>query len=128
MTLSRTPLRRGAAPKKRTPLKKVNRARKARRFAEDFGGKAYLEFLHGLECAICGAPCELTEAAHVRSRGAGGKAEDLVPLCGTRWGILGCHRRFDLREPGIRAHEPRLRSLAKRLWRDFQNNLTEEVE
>ena len=80
-------------------------------------------------CAICNAPCELTEAAHLTSRGAGGKADVFVPLCGTRFGILGCHARFDLREESIRAHEPRLRSLAKRLWKQFnENNLNEEIE
>lgn len=113
------PLRRGAAPKKRTPIKRVNRARKAKRFEEAFGGKAYLEFIHGLECAVCGCRCELTEAAHLTSRGAGGKADVIVPLCGSRGGWTGCHRRFDEHDPAIRAHEPRLRSLAKRLRKEF---------
>lgn len=114
---------------RKTPLRKRNPKRAAERFERDFGGKPYLEFIHGLECAICGALCEWTEAAHVKSRGAGGRAADLVPLCGTRWGILGCHAKFDAHDPEARSHEPRLRSLARRLWSEWQTRTeTEEGE
>lgn len=115
----RSPLRPGTGSRKRSLIRKVNRARKARLFHEDFGGKEYLAFIHGLECAVCGMPCDLTEAAHLTSRGAGGKADVLVPLCGTRFGVLGCHARFDAHDPEIRKHEPRLRPLAKRLRAEF---------
>ncbi len=56
---------------KRTPLKKRNPKRRARLFIEDFGGKEYLEVIHSMPCAVCDAPCEWTEAAHLTSRGAG---------------------------------------------------------
>lgn len=109
MTLSRS------KPMKRTRLKPVNRKRRAKLFAEDFGGKAYLEFIHGLECAACGSPCEYTEAAHLTSRGAGGKVDVVVPLCGSRFNMPGCHHKYDAHDPELRALEPRLRSLAKQL-------------
>lgn len=105
---------------RKTRLRPVNRARKAKRLETDFGGKPYLEFIHGLPCAVCEMPCDLTVAAHLTSRGAGGKAADIVPLCAARFGVLGCHEKYDLHHESIRAHEPRLRSLAKRLWREFQ--------
>jgi hypothetical protein len=123
-----------SSPKSPRRLKKVNPKRKKRLFQEDFGGKEYLAYIHSLPCAICEAPCEYTEAAHVRSRGAGGKASDLVPLCGNRIyattglsrdvGVVGCHQLFDERKSDARSHEMRLRSLAKKLyssWLDSQS-------
>lgn len=44
-----------------------------------FGDKA--EWIRTLPCLVCGnLP---SQAAHVKSRGAGGLSEDLVPLCHT---------------------------------------------
>ena len=102
--------------KRTKPMKRVNAARKRKAFIEDFGGKEYLEVIHSMPCAVCDAPCEWTEAAHLTSRGAGGKADVIVPLCGSRFGELGCHAKYDLRDSELRDHEPRLRRLAKRLW------------
>lgn len=72
--------------KRGKPLPRVNRARRARRKAEDFGPQA--ELCRTLPCCACGhrAP---SDPAHVRSRGAGGHDRgNVVPLC-RRPG--GCH-------------------------------------
>ena len=60
-----------------TPLRKVNSHRRRTRHAEAFGDKAH--WIRSQPCVICGD--RHTQAAHVRSRGAGGKADVLVPLC-----------------------------------------------
>lgn len=39
---------------------------------------AYLDYIRSLPCCICG---RIAEAAHVRSRGAGGTDYQTVPLC-----------------------------------------------
>jgi hypothetical protein len=81
-----TPLDRGTAELSReTPLRKRNPERKARLFDEQFGSVARVRWFQMQECAAChGWP---SECAHVRSRGAGGKAEDCIPLC------KDCHAR-----------------------------------
>ena len=63
---------------KRTPMKRTNRKRKAAAFSKAFGDIDRVAFVRGLGCLICGDPAE---AAHVRSRAAGGGPDDLVPLC-----------------------------------------------
>jgi len=118
-------------PKKRLPLPRPTkriRARNPKRakrlFTEDFGSKKYLEAIHVMPCAICGV-YGWTVPAHTRSRGAGGKVDDIVPLCCSRWWIEGCHERYDRREVVARYHELRLRTLAKKLHADFQAHTTE---
>lgn len=103
---------------KRSPLKKVNRERRKRLFEEDFGSKEYLAFIHSLPCAVCNE-YGWTQAAHTKSRGAGGKVDDVAPLCGNRLGITGCHARYDDHDPEVRQYELMLRSLAKQLRADW---------
>ena len=62
---------------RRTPIKKVNRKRKAKREAEHFGDKA--KWVRTLVCLVCGR--YPVQACHAKSRGAGGTAEHLVPMC-----------------------------------------------
>lgn len=64
--------------KRKKPLRQVNPERLARRRAESFGPQA--ELCRRLPCCACGrkATCD---PAHVRSRAAGGKDSDCVPLC-----------------------------------------------
>jgi hypothetical protein len=102
-------------------IRKRNAKRKAKRFLSDFGGKDYLEYVKSFSCAICGANKNWSVAAHLTSRGAGGKAEDTVALCRTRYGIEGCHERYDAHDPEIRKHEPRLRKLASERWQAYLN-------
>lgn len=80
----RTPLRRTATLKRSTPLSPRNIGRRARRFAEAFGERGAA--VRGRPCLCRGrsltSPCSgPVEAAHARSRGAGGSRRDLVPLC-----------------------------------------------
>lgn len=73
------------------PIKKFNAKRKARRHEEEFGPPGFVEFVHSYGCVIarehdgdwqtagCVGP---VEAAHVKSRGAGGKwKNNIVGLC-----------------------------------------------
>lgn len=69
------------APTKRIPA--INRKRKAKRFERDYAGP-YAEWIRAQPCC-CQARGHFhaVEAAHVRSRGAGGHAHaNLLPLCG----------------------------------------------
>lgn len=73
------------------PIKKFNAKRKAKRRAEEFGPPGFVEFVHSYGCVVarnegysmnspsCSGP---VEAAHVKSRGAGGKwKNNIVGLC-----------------------------------------------
>jgi hypothetical protein len=115
---------------KRSALKPKNARRKKARFESDFGGEAYLAHIKSQPCAICGVQ-GFSEAAHVRSRGAGGKASDLVPLCAAhhveRWGVIvrsnGCHRQFDtMRWTLLPDTAERLQVLAAELYAEYHSN------
>lgn len=67
--------------KRKTPLRR-NKKRRERLFRRQFGSKERLEWLKRSSC-LCGKPA--AHAHHVKSRGAGGTADDLVPLC------VSCH-------------------------------------
>lgn len=74
---------------RRTRLRRANPERRARLHAKQFGAKA--EWIRSLGCLRCGwRPCD---AAHARSRGAGGTAEHLVPLC---WWCHGMQHRLGI--------------------------------
>jgi hypothetical protein len=85
---------------KRSRLPNRNSKRMAKRLITDFGGAGYKAWISAMPCAICGIH-GLSDPAHVKSRGSGGKADKLVPLC--RWWqspfssppYMGCHKRFD---------------------------------
>lgn len=74
----------GKPLRRRTPLRRSNPERLARRRACEFGGQSYRAWLLSHPCCTCGEP--RVELSHVRSRGAGGKAADMVPQC------RACHR------------------------------------
>lgn len=71
----RTPLRR------KTRLAPANRERRTELYAQQYGQRG--ELIRAMPCLLLGQDgCHgPIEAAHVRSRGAGGTARDLVPLC-----------------------------------------------
>ena len=91
--MKRTPIRR------KTPLKRTGyirrkttpeaKAKRAAKYERDFGDLA--EHVRGLPCAACGA-LGPSDPAHVKSRGAGGRAwldngdSNLLPFCRT------CHQ------------------------------------
>jgi hypothetical protein len=66
--------------RRETPLAPVNRERKAKRYARDFG--AHADWIRSLPCDLCGARPP-SDPHHARSRGAGGTARHLVPTCRT---------------------------------------------
>lgn len=72
--LRSSPLRRHA------PMRRRNDARRRKRFARDFGERAAI--VRAMPCLVGGIACSGdVQAAHVRSRGAGGTRRDLIPLC-----------------------------------------------
>lgn len=81
MNLSRrTQLGRGAPLVRRTRIRPVNPERRRRLSAEAFGERGAA--VRAMACVVVGDGCSgPIEAAHVRSRGAGGGRRDLVPLC-----------------------------------------------
>jgi hypothetical protein len=100
---------RRAKLERKVPLKKRNPERRAKRFEQQFGSVAFVKWVNLQECIIpgCGGwPCE---AAHVTSRGAGGTAEDVIPLCAAH------HREQHTRgvETFAREHDVDLRALAE---------------
>lgn len=78
--MRRSPLHPGK-PLRRTWLRQVNPTRRAERFAKAFGERG--DPIRAMPCllAVKGDCSGAIEAAHIRSRGAGGTLLDLVPLC-----------------------------------------------
>lgn len=78
--MKRTSIKRKSPLKRKTRLAPANRRRRARTFARNFGERA--TFIRAMPCLLAGTGCEgRIEAAHARSRGAGGDRRELVPLC-----------------------------------------------
>lgn len=110
----------GPLPRIRKPLARVNRARKAKRQTAAFGEHAH--YIRSLPCLCMDKPggwltCTMrVEAAHAKSRGAGGKADALVPLCSRH------HR--ELHDTGIATFSAKygldLPAIARELWLDGQ--------
>lgn len=120
-------LKRTGSPKRRTKLKPFNRERKARRFEVQYGGKAYREHICGMPCQICGVS-GWAVPAHSTTGGMGMKAHasTLVPLCGDRAGVIGCHTMLDVFPHRLpEGTEMRLRALGKQLWQAYQERRVE---
>ncbi len=81
----RAPIRRGKGKRQgwNSTLRPRNPERLGRLKEKQFGRRA--EWIRSQACATCMAPPR-SECSHVRSRGAGGTADDLIPQC------QGCHR------------------------------------
>ena len=79
-----TPLRR------RTPVKRANRARKASEFARTYHSKERVAFVKSLPCCVCFYSHDPSDNAHIKTGGTGRKADAkyIVPLCRT------CHRKL----------------------------------
>lgn len=81
-------MKKGVGIKRATPLKPKNAKRAKKRYAEAFGPPGFVEHVHSYGCLVfrekgplsgCEGP---SEAAHLKSRGAGGGwRENVVPLC-----------------------------------------------
>lgn len=121
----------GEPPKlKRTPIRPAPKAKREERFARNYGSKEYVAFLHSFPCGACGVS-GWTEAAHTETGGMGMKAgpETLVPLCGTRHGIEGCHQIYDTHPWDLpEGTQPHLRAMAKALWRMWEQRTTDDTE
>lgn len=125
MTLRRKKaLKRGKGLKRKSRLPAVNAKRRAKRHAIQYGGSAYVEHLHAMPCAVC-AVTGWTVAAHTETGGMGMKApaNTLVPLCGDRLGVVGCHTLYDCAPWKLPdGADMRLRALAKRLWQEWNES------
>lgn len=108
----------------RKPLNPVNRDRQRRLFRENFGGKSYRDWIVSLPCLLCGIE-GYSEPAHLISRGAGGKAKVLAPLCGVHPNtkgelVEGCHRIYDTKRWTLPADtEEMLMRIAADLYEEF---------
>ena len=60
-------------------VKRKNARRSAKEFRRAYGSRERVRAVQAMPCVVCGALP--SENAHVRSRGAGGGAADIVPLC-----------------------------------------------
>lgn len=139
--LRRTPLRPGPPPKRRTPLRVVNAARRARLRAKQFGPHAAAVCC--LPCAACrpevygfdgssyffrtdadladllaiadrgGLPVVSDPHHAIHTRGAGGLAHHVAPLCCAHHDEAGTAGRITF----ARRYRVRLRALARRLAR-----------
>lgn len=121
-------IKRGAPPQRTTAVRKVNRTRKAKQFQRDFGGAKYVDFLHLQRCAVSGfrmgewnpnrhGPHVICiVAAHMKSRGAGGHADDLIPLDAVLHaeqhaiGMRAFARKYGTTVTALRAHAKALRA------------------
>lgn len=112
MSIPRDPDKARAWKRRQKPIGKGDPAKRAARFVERFGGNERREWIASMPCAVCGE-YGWTENAHVRRQSQGGKAGDVVPLCGDRRGVTGCHTQFD--QYRLEEHRLRLGQLAKRL-------------
>lgn len=67
---------------RKTPIRKVNRARKAAAFVRNFHSDEYVRFTRSRPCVFCGGgPCV---TAHIKARGMGGCNSDwtqTLPVC-----------------------------------------------
>lgn len=78
--MRRTELKRRMPLTRRTRLRPVNRERRLERYAAAFGDRG--ELVRAMPCICLGNECHgPIEAAHTKSRGAGGSRRDMVPLC-----------------------------------------------
>lgn len=95
---------------RRTPIKRVNKGRKARLREQQWGPPGWVQFVKSQRCCACHGP--YPEAAHEPSRGAGGTWKDIVPLC------AHCHRT----RPGA------IHQIGRRLFEEKNNLDLEEVK
>lgn len=75
------PLRRSGSLKRGARLRPTNPERKLERYARNYGDRGAI--VRAMPCLLLAAGgCKgAVEAAHVKSRGAGGDRRSLVPLC-----------------------------------------------
>lgn len=110
----------GEPPKlAKAPVKPINRKRRAKLFSEGFESEERVEWYRHQFCVVPGCdegPCHV---AHVKSRGAGGKADDAVPLCTKHHseshdiGILTFQRKYGIDLPALAV-------VFARKWKEWQ--------
>ena len=93
---------RGTYLRTRTPMPRVNRARKAKNSLRAYGPAERRDWLTSRPCIICGKPGP-SEQAHVETGGTGRKAnaDKTIPAC------HDCHQGPQGMHAGIRSFEAR---------------------
>lgn len=104
--MKRTPIRRTTPLRRSSRLAPRNAKRKSERWTRQFGSPERVAFVRSLCCVACLNFGEI-ENHHITSRGAGGVATDIVPLCQT------CHRAW---------HKQGRRTFCAR-WEIFEEDL-----
>lgn len=109
-------LPRKASLRPKTPMRKVNTARKAKEWQRAYGSPERCDFVNWYGCVVCGyTPCE---NAHLENDGMGRKAnyDLIVPLCPTH------HREQEGRTQAFqRDHDIDLYALAAQVEREWQS-------
>ena len=105
-------------PRKRLPT--INRKRRAARFAKAYGsGGRHAAWVRAQGCVVPDCFGRPVEAAHTRSRGAGGTSRHLVGLCG--FGSPENHH-AEQHSIGVATFQGRrhvnLAAMAEKLWRE----------
>lgn len=75
------PLAPGAPPERKQRVKPVNRERRSLYSEKHYGTEDFRAWFYGLSCVVPGCEAASVEMAHVKSRGAGGTWQDVVPKC-----------------------------------------------
>ena len=115
-------LRRTMRLKPVTKIRPVNPERKARRFANTYHSDEFVAWIHSMPCCVPGCDERQIEATHIRSRGAGGKWEDVVPM--------GAAHHRELHQLGIRTFSakygidlPIIARVHAAVWRERMGDL-----
>lgn len=129
---TRKPLKRSLVARSLKPIPKVNKKRKERLFREDFHSVEYVRWIQGWPCALCRVG-GYSIAEHTKTRGAGGKYSDLIPLCesrqlGTRWAVEGCHEKRHRGDEELLAAQMWLRSIAAHYWIAFEQGVKPDID
>jgi hypothetical protein len=104
----------------KTPINPINEKRLARLRKEQFGGE-YREYIIRLPCALCGVyrVDYGSQPAHVvKTRGAGGKAHHMLPLCAKHHQWQEEHR-VEFAEVFTKRYKTTPEQQAETLWQRF---------
>lgn len=105
----RSRLRSGKPPARRTRIRPVNARRRGRAFARNFHSAERVQAVQAMPCALSGQPGPCHNA-HIRSRGAGGRWYDVIPLAPEVHRAFDEHRRDTLRAYGVTISELQCRA------------------
>jgi hypothetical protein len=123
--MKRTELKRKTSmPPRVSRIPRVNRQRREKEFAREYGSDERVKWIKKQRCIGCGGLP--SENAHTVTGGMGRKADanTIVPLCGDEplLGIIGCHTKYDrhlapFNNEAVRAYIKSAAAEVERRWR-----------